>query len=207
MFIHAIARTPMRQKGAVLVIGLIFLVVITLIGITAMQRTTLDTKITGNYRSYTIAFEGGEGALSNGENRLCMSTTRPIIGDTQNTTSPAIWSLGNAYNDCTGATSPVNPDNPWWFSCVFSWWQGQVDAGRVYAFPDPMFSLENNQNPSRPMYLIEQQLEPVKDDISVHGYSPPPPKFLYRITARSSTGQNSQSDVMLQSIFAWRYNQ
>jgi len=171
-----------------------------------MRRTTLDTKITGNYRSYTIAFEGGEGALSNGENRLCMSTTRPIIGDTQNTTSPAIWSLGSAYNDCTGAI-PVDPDNPWWFSCVFNWWQGQVDAGRAYAFSDPLFSLENNQNPSQPMYLIEQQGGQVKDDTLVHGYPPPPPKFLYRITARSSTGQNSQSDVMLQSVFAWRYKQ
>jgi len=194
MCIHTIAIIPVRQKGAVLIIGLIFLMVITLIGVTAMQRTTLDTKITGNYRSYTIAFEGNESALVSGESRLRLATTRPKIGDTQHPANPTIWPLGSPGN----CTNPAN--NAWWFFCPFNWWQGQVGAGQAYAVPDPLF-----QNPSQPMYLIEPQAT-VKEPLDWGSYEDPQDfKDYYRITARGSTGQNSQSDVMLQSVFAWRY--
>ena len=214
MFTYAITTRPMRQRGAVLIIGLIFLLVITLIGITAMQRTTLDTKITGNYRSYTIAFEGTESALSGGESRLRLANTRPRIGNNQNTVNLTIWSLGNPFNNCTG-NNQVNA--AWWFSCPFSWWQDQVNASpsTAYAFPNPLFTLGGNQ--SQPMYLIEQLSDfqnvgvgpkGKPDFLNWESYEDSPgQKDYYRITARGSTGQqNSQSsDAMLQSVFSWRY--
>ena len=201
MFIHNMVKIPARQKGAVLIIGLILLVVVTLIGVTAMQKTTVDTRITGNYRSYLIAFEGTEAALRDGEGRLSRAATRPkSVEDPQNPNNPI---LGNPSN-CNG-NNQVNAD--WWFSCGFSWWQSQVSAGRAYEFSDPLFKVENDQNPN-PMYLIEhQQLKSKKpDSLNSGSYEDPQnSKDYYRITARGSTGQNSQSDAMLQSVFAWRY--
>jgi len=198
MLIHTIARTPLRQKGAVLIIGLIFLVVITLLGITAMQRTTLDTKIVGNYKSYRTAFEGAEAAVMDGECRLIPTGNnfiRPKVGGTET----KIWRKNVPYQDCTGAS---NARLDWWFSCESSWWQKKFRAGNVYAFSAPFFGLEDNAIASRPLYLFEGS-EAERDFINVD--PPPPQKSYYRITARSGTGPNSQSNVMVQTIFAWRY--
>lgn len=51
------------QHGAALIIGLIFLVLLTLIGVTAMQSTTLQEKMAGNMRERDRAFQGAESAL------------------------------------------------------------------------------------------------------------------------------------------------
>lgn len=60
-------RQRRRQNGAVLVISLIFLLVMTLIGVAAMQGVTLEEKMAGNMRSGEIAFQAAEAALREGE--------------------------------------------------------------------------------------------------------------------------------------------
>lgn len=56
-----------RQRGAVLITGLIFLVVLTLLGTTALQGTLLEEKMAGNLRDETLAFQAAEAALRSGE--------------------------------------------------------------------------------------------------------------------------------------------
>lgn len=56
-----------RQAGAVLVISLFILVVITLIGVSAIQTTTLEEKMTGNMRDHDLAFQAAESALRDAE--------------------------------------------------------------------------------------------------------------------------------------------
>lgn len=52
-----------RQHGAVLFVSLVVLVVMTLVGLTAMQGTGLDERMAGNLRDRTLAFEAAEAAL------------------------------------------------------------------------------------------------------------------------------------------------
>lgn len=52
-----------RQTGVALITGLIFLVMLTLITITAMQSTTLEERMAGNARSRDVAFQGAEAAV------------------------------------------------------------------------------------------------------------------------------------------------
>lgn len=52
-----------RQTGVALITGLIFLVMLTLIAITAMQSTTLEERMAGNARSRDLAFQGAEAAV------------------------------------------------------------------------------------------------------------------------------------------------
>jgi type IV pilus assembly protein PilX len=59
-----------HQTGAVLVISLFILVVITLIGITAINTTTLEEKMTGNMRDHDLAFQAAESALRDAEINL-----------------------------------------------------------------------------------------------------------------------------------------
>lgn len=51
---------PKNQKGAVLAISLIILLLMTIIGVSAMQGTTLQEKMAGNLRDYNLAFQAGK---------------------------------------------------------------------------------------------------------------------------------------------------
>ncbi|KSW26170.1 MULTISPECIES: PilX N-terminal domain-containing pilus assembly protein [Pseudomonas] len=61
------------QRGAVLFISLILLLVVTLLAISSMRGTVLEERLVGNLRSYQISAAGAESALREGENRLAAS--------------------------------------------------------------------------------------------------------------------------------------
>jgi type IV pilus assembly protein PilX len=52
-----------RQKGAVLVISLIMLLLLTLIGTSSIQTSSLEEKMAGNIRDEDLAFQAAETAL------------------------------------------------------------------------------------------------------------------------------------------------
>ena len=58
------------QKGVALIIALIILLVLTLIGISAINTTTYETSISGNERAGTSAFYAAEGGTEHGINQL-----------------------------------------------------------------------------------------------------------------------------------------
>ena len=64
---------PPRQRGAALVVSLIILLVMTVIGISSMQSTTMDEKMVGNMRDLSIALQAAESALREGE-EVAMAT-------------------------------------------------------------------------------------------------------------------------------------
>lgn len=64
--IHRIAR----QRGSALIFALVFLLLMTLIGTTAMQGTGQQEKMAGNMRDRNLAFQAAEAALRAGERLL-----------------------------------------------------------------------------------------------------------------------------------------
>lgn len=52
-----------QQQGATLAIVLIFLVLVTLIGVTGMTTTTLEEKMAGNLKDINLAFQAAESGL------------------------------------------------------------------------------------------------------------------------------------------------
>ena len=71
---------PRDQRGAVLFISLILLVVLALIGIAGMQVTTLQERMAGNVRDSNLAFQSAEAALREGEQFLQQATLPPFNG-------------------------------------------------------------------------------------------------------------------------------
>lgn len=59
-----------HQRGAILVVSLIMLLVMTLIGVTAMQNTIMEQRMAGNTRDLNLAFQAAEAALRTGETEL-----------------------------------------------------------------------------------------------------------------------------------------
>lgn len=71
MFFHRHFLThTQRQRGAVLIISLIFLLVLTLIGVSAMQGTTMQERMSANMQDRNVAFQASEAALRAGEDWL-----------------------------------------------------------------------------------------------------------------------------------------
>lgn len=64
------ARELTRQQGSALIIALVFLLVMTLIGTTAMQGTSQQEGMAGNVRNRNLAFQAAEAALRDAENAL-----------------------------------------------------------------------------------------------------------------------------------------
>ncbi|HYC48333.1 MAG TPA: PilX N-terminal domain-containing pilus assembly protein [Thermoanaerobaculia bacterium] len=52
-----------RQRGAVLIVTLLFLVVLTMLGVTAMTSTTMEERMAGNTRDASLALQAAEAAL------------------------------------------------------------------------------------------------------------------------------------------------
>ena len=160
------------QSGVVLVISLIMLLLLTLIGVTGMQTTSLEEKMSGNLRDKNLAFQAAESALRAAENSL--SIALPIAGTVgfysyTSTTSLAdsvisagsFWTNGLASNPPTVATSTVTTDM----------------LGNGIA---------------QPVYIIKQLTTCL-----VLPCSPPP---TYKITVRA-TGASTNTVVILQSIY------
>ncbi|HNC77604.1 MAG TPA: PilX N-terminal domain-containing pilus assembly protein, partial [Pseudomonadales bacterium] len=69
----AIHRGGNRQRGAILVVGLIVLLLMTLLGLSIMGGNAVEEKMAGNERDRQIAFQAAEAALREGE-RLIVQT-------------------------------------------------------------------------------------------------------------------------------------
>ncbi|SEK68836.1 type IV pilus assembly protein PilX [Pseudoxanthomonas sp. GM95] len=56
-----------RQRGAVLYVALVMLILLAMIGIAGMQVTSLQEKMSGNYRNTNLAFQNAEARARNVE--------------------------------------------------------------------------------------------------------------------------------------------
>ncbi|MGB5199567.1 MAG: PilX N-terminal domain-containing pilus assembly protein [Sedimenticolaceae bacterium] len=59
-----------RQRGAVLIVALVILLVLTVLGTAGVQNTVVTERMAGNYRDMAVAFESAEAGLRSGETRL-----------------------------------------------------------------------------------------------------------------------------------------
>jgi type IV pilus assembly protein PilX len=119
---------PSRQTGAVLVISLLFLLVMTLAAISGMQGSSLEEKMTGNMRDRSLAFHAAESALRQAET---------LMG------SPV-----NPDFDGTNGLYAVTPANPAFWQQDESWWENSANV-RMYS--GSLAGLA-----ALPVYIIEQ---------------------------------------------------
>ncbi|HBZ29300.1 MAG TPA: hypothetical protein DEO56_01675 [Nitrosomonas nitrosa] len=164
-----------RQRGVVLVTGLIFLVILTLLGVTAMQTTILEERMAGNLRDENLAFQAAEAALREGELFL------------EQITLPVFDGSNGLYR-----YDPKNPDNPSSAPNPITW-SGWSTSGRT-------INVTIQGVASQPRYIIEQL-----DSISIAGGSAQQSaqsltSTMFRITARG-VGGSETAVVFLQSTY------
>jgi len=92
-----------RQTGAALVFSLIILLVMTLIGVSSMQGTSLEEKMTGNMRDRMSAFESAESALRDGEQLIATVVSQAVFNGNN-----GLFGLADAEPDFTLNATWVN---------------------------------------------------------------------------------------------------
>lgn len=105
-----------RQRGAVLIVSLIFLLLMTLIGVTSMQSTTLQERMAGNTRDRNLALQAAEAALRGGEtwiavaaNKATADTAMPL----EDLVAPGLlrdWDGGTSSGNVAGFTPELAND-------------------------------------------------------------------------------------------------
>lgn len=103
---------PGTQRGSVLLIGFVLLLVITMLSITAMRTTALQERMSGNLRDRGTAFQAAEIALRQGE--------QPLRDNISFTVVPA---TAGYYEPTLGGASPpsnLGDDSAWASNTMFA---------------------------------------------------------------------------------------
>lgn len=72
-----------REEGAVLVVGLVMVLLMSIIGLSAIRGSNLQESMAGNMRERNLAFQASESALRIGESLVSDQVSRPLITNNQ----------------------------------------------------------------------------------------------------------------------------
>jgi len=178
-------QTRQKQQGVTLLMSLIFLIMLSILGLNAAQMSTLEERMSGNTRSRDLAFQAAEAALKHVEQNLASGENiRGLIPAPADATSGTITAAGlRAINVCLPNSA--------------AYWNGNGvpdcnGTTRQYAWSGstartPSHTL--NQVASQPLYVVER----FPNDGTTEKY---------RATARG-VGGDSDAVVILQAMFSY----
>ncbi len=174
-----------RQQGVALIMAMVFLMILTIIGVTVMSTTSLQEKMAGNVQDKHSAFQAAESALRAGEALVDTWTPATLPDFSVNT--------DGFYLPQPGGTAP------WWDT--IDWLAGPGNSAHAMATAVAGVA-------SQPTYIIEDlgALPGTSGGTSslVSGFAPPSATAgganMYRVTARGLGRTNSAISVV-QSVY------
>lgn len=93
---------PRQQRGAVLYVALIMLVLLALLGIAGMQVASMQEKMSSNYRAANRAFQNSEGVVRGAERAVESIANRTDVAD------GALVAAGDISRTCDDGYDPAN---------------------------------------------------------------------------------------------------
>ena len=181
------ATPPGRQKGAILIFCLVFLLVLTMMGVTSMESAVLEERMAGNMQDQNAAFQAAETSLQSAENWLLAQRFWPATSEDGSTT---VW--------VRDATDPDDADSVHWWQDAdrddTAWWE---DNAIAVAGVDGVAT--------EPRYVIEELSEiSTGQSIAIGNGQESRVRVFHRVTARG-TGVGDTAVVQLQSTFVKSY--
>jgi type IV pilus assembly protein PilX len=170
---------PSRQRGAVLVVALLMLLIMTVLGVTAMQMSRMEERMAGNSRDINLAFQGAEAGLRDSEDKLRVLVVRPT------TCAAAPCAV---FRQALLPTDMRGPDDTWWKA-----------NGTEYGVAGTQEVSDTTRDPLE----IVEDLGFVADSLTI-GHGPPEGRNFYRVTA-NSTGASDTAQALLESTYSKRY--
>ena len=148
-----------KQQGVALVVSMIILISLTMLGLTAIQRSTIDLAMAGNQREVGLMFQSAEVGLVKAEDFVEASTTNADFDDT---------SLG-LY---TVAASDPNYSSPDYFAGATWTASSQVAATSLDAYEQPRYMIEylgdRSQNPLAAINIGGYGTQQTGDIVSIY---------------------------------------
>jgi type IV pilus assembly protein PilX len=183
------------QRGAVLVVSLLLLLVMTMLALGASQATRMDERLAGNARDRDIAFQSAEAGLRAGE-RLIDNPALTAAPYPCSTAPCEVYELGVLTTDVG-----YQDWGTWWNLNAWDY----APSAQISALPLDGGGVQLSAVATRePVFFIEE-LEEVTDSLTIPPTGPPPSRMYYRITSNGA-GATANAQVVLQSTFARRFN-
>ncbi|MCY1399321.1 hypothetical protein D3C76_439910 [compost metagenome] len=188
-------KFPRRQHGAVLLVALVILLVLTTLTVTSMRGTTLEHRLVGNQGEERHAFNAGESALREGERQLARQTGEDDGRGSICNAEMILCVLGKDQ-----VLSSIGDVIAWrWLSAPEKWWQNaehakalQSSDGDVLFSPAPMLNAAWFASDSGSSLNIDNQGGGVHTD------------FYYVTTY--AIADAGRTPLILQSVTARRYS-
>lgn len=166
------------QKGVALVMSMVFLLILTLIGVTAMNTSALEERMAGNMVDKNYALQAAESALLAGEQWIINQGVLPVFSPPQ-------------PND--GLHLPSTGQYPVWYETTGVWTGtdiiNYVGLGKVKS--QPKFIIE---------YMGKSSTGKSKGTGGGYGAPSNPEIDVFRVTARG-TGGTDDAVTMVQSTY------
>lgn len=179
-----------RQQGWTLVISVIFLFILAMLGLAAMQGATLEEKMVGNQRDRNIAFEAAEAALRDAE--------QDIFGSGRISGATGFKTGCNSDTSYLGLCLPSDTLSPIWESLD---WSDSASTVRYVTYGAKSGASAWPNVARQPRYIIEWLPNMRGSELGIETYgSAPTSRSQYRITA-IGYGLTSSTEVRLQSVY------
>lgn len=185
------ALSPRHQGGASLIIGLLVLVILTFLGLAAMQTSVIQERMVGNLQDHTLAREAAEAALRNAEEEIFRGDR--ISGATGFATdcNPSSASL-------KGLCLPASSGDPIWEAID---WSDAASPAPYIVYGGVVTATAWPNVATQPRYIVEVMLNLREVDLGVASYgNTNANKYQYRITAMGY-GASATTRVMIQSVY------
>ena len=98
-----------KQKGSVLILSLIILVILTILGVSSMNSSSLQEKMSGNFRDREVAFQAAEMALAYAENYVNSTVNSANLGNAN-----GLYEQGNGPTSRNAFTGNGGTISDWW---------------------------------------------------------------------------------------------
>lgn len=172
--------TPLffSQSGSALILSLVFLLLLTILGVAAMQSATLQERMAGNTRDRNVAFQAAEASLRGAEDKLSDAVLPP-------------------FNNSTAGFIPLGA-----LSGNAKYWL------ETYKWADPAGTNSGSQKylthtlsgvAAPPRYVIEELPKTVGVGESIK-LKPMEKSGYYRVTTRA-VGATQDTTIILQSVY------
>lgn len=184
-----LGRLQNKERGTALIFALVMLLLLTILGITAVTTSSLQEKMAGNMRDQYMAQQAGDSILRDGQAWVFNQQSKPTPTCPPGT-GPAerIWDSACLPADVATFTSVATGPN-WWLIANDGWWLSRGLTSGV----------SNNYVLQEPRYVVERiQQVPIDPSSGKKVY-----RYYFRTTGWS-VGVSDYSRGLVQDVFTKR---
>jgi type IV pilus assembly protein PilX len=130
-----------KEQGTALIFALVMLLLLTILGITAVTTSSLQERMAGNMRDQYMAQQAGDSILFDGQALIFNQKTKPLPSCPPDAVA-LIWD-SSCLPASTGAT-----DASWWTTATDAWWTANGTLSVVantHTYQEPRFVVEEIQ--------------------------------------------------------------